>query len=351
MSLACRILIIRLSSLGDIIHALPAYQSLRDSFPSAEIDWLVEKRAAFLLSAIPGIQQVHEIDTRQIRKAPLDAASWKPVVAAVSRLRARNYDRAVDFQGLLKTGLLCRLSGAPFRVGFSSGLVRERPAHWFYSHRLDREGPERHVVDLNLALARLAGATAPARPVEFCPLPEDERSVETLLNQRQLSDFVIINPGGGWETKQWRPERYGALAKRIVRELKLQVAVTTGPGEEELFRIIEDHSGGTRPAHLILPFVRLIPLLARARLVIGGDTGPVHLACALGVPVVAIHGPSSPIRNGPWGTRGEAVYRTLHCSFCYGRTCPRERECMDLGEGEVFDAVQRCLQGASSVDY
>jgi heptosyltransferase-1 len=334
-----KILIIRLSSLGDILHALPALGCLRSSFPTARIDWLVEKRNSFLLSAVGGIDEVIVLDTSLLRKSPWIPAAWGPARELIAFLRAREYDACIDFQGLLKTGLLAALSGARTRIGFPGKLVREWPAHWFYQQTPGPPPGETHVVELNKLLARSAGADPASPMVEFKVPPQDDSYVRSLLKAEGLEDFVVINPGGGWPTKRWAPGRYGRLAARILNELGLPVIVTTGPGEEALFAEISSVEGTNGIRHFQLSFLQLIPFLRKARLLIGGDTGPFHLACALGTSVVGIFGPTSPVRNGPWRVGEQSVFHQLPCSFCNGRTCPTQIECMQITVEEVFDAV------------
>ena len=347
-----RILIIRLSSLGDILHAVPAVRSLRSAFPHAVIDWLVEERARFLLSIVPGLTSILVIDTKALRKTPWRFAGWQRHWRVIREMRSRHYDVALDFQGLLKTGLLSLLSGARIRIGFSSELVREGGASLFYNRTLSKPENQQHIVVQNQLLAELAGTAGISSPVELLTPPADADEVQELLAQAAVRDFVVINPGGGWYTKRWNPVKYGALAKRIRSELGLQVVVTTGPEEESLYREILLNSGDCRPVHFALPFLRLIPLFRRARLVIGGDTGPFHLACALGTPVVGIFGPTSPLRNGPWREQDEAVVRVLPCSYCNGRTCPTRNECMDIPVEEVFRAaVQRLRKEVEQPRY
>jgi lipopolysaccharide heptosyltransferase I len=338
-----KILIIRLSSLGDILHAVPAVQSLRRTFPEARIDWLVEQRTSVLLSAVVGIDRIFTIDTRSLRMGILRSESWTRLWAVLRALRAERYDLSLDFQGLVKTGLLSLLCGATERLGFDRKLVREQPAQWFYTRRVGRGPSARHVVQLNESLAQAAGALRPTGRAELRARPEHLASIEDRLRQEKLSDFVVINPGGGWITKKWSPQKYGQLAERIASELGLPVVVTTGPGEEDLYHQIVRSCSDPVPRHFQVSFMELIPLLSSARLLIGGDTGPFHLACALGTPVVGIFGPTSPARNGPWSGEDEAVARTLSCSFCNGRTCPTSIECMDISMEEVFQSVQRRL--------
>jgi heptosyltransferase I len=339
-----RILIIRLSSLGDILHTLPAFVDLRTSFPNAKIDWLVGKKFRFLLSAVRGIDALHILDTSRLLQFPLDREAWRQLSSMIRRLRSLQYDFSIDFQGLLKTAVLGLLSGAGTRIGFSRDLVRERPAHWFYQQALQKPREQFHVLALNRMLAELAGARPASIPLDLVVADQDTRLVNSLLLQEHLTEFVAINPGGGWPTKVWQPERYGVLAAKIQSERGLPVVVTTGPGEEALFDTIAAHCSKVPPRHFHLSFLQLIPLFKKARLLIGGDTGPFHLACALGTPVVGIFGPTSPLRNGPWSDGDEAICRTLPCSFCHKRKCPTNNECMDVGVDDVYAAVIRQLE-------
>ncbi len=195
-----------------------------------------------------------------------------------------------------------------------------------------------HVVDANQLLTQAVGAVRITEPVQLTVPEQTSSAISERLEQLKLSGFVVINPGGGWGTKRWPPARYGSLAERIIRQLGLEVVVTTGPGEEGLFWDIQSNCS-SRVHHLQMTFLELIPLLKQARLFVAGDTGPLHLACALGTPVVGIYGPTSPTRNGPWSPGDRYVVKVLSCSFCYGRTCPTQNECMDISVDEVFRAA------------
>jgi ADP-heptose:LPS heptosyltransferase len=262
----------------------------------------------------------------------------------IRALRRNKYDLSLDFQGLIKTGVLSYLSGARCRMGFSKNLVRERPAHWFYHRVLEKPGEEMHVARLNLELALAAGGARIQLQTGLTASEEDWQTIETRLAEAQLSQYVIINPGGAWPTKRWKTSNYAELADKIYGELNLRVVITTGPEEGHLYREIRDVCATRVPAHFPVTFMQLIPLCLKARLFVGGDTGPFHLACALGTPTVGIFGPTSPVRNGPLSLQDQTVFHKLHCSFCYGRTCPTQNECMDIGVDEVFGAVVRRLE-------
>jgi ADP-heptose:LPS heptosyltransferase len=343
MNASLRILVIRLSSLGDILHTLPAFAALREAYPNANIDWLVAEKCRFLPAAIRGIHFVHALDTGALLCFPGNHQAWHQLWILIRNLRSQHYDLSFDFQGLIKTSLLSFLSGARTRLGFSRELAREYPAHWLYHRKLAKPQQPAHVLQLNRMLAELPGALPASAAFDFVVPDNDSKFVDSLLAKEQLTDFVILNPGGGWPTKRWSLERYGVLAKRIKMELGLAVAVTTGPGEELYYRTIAEHCGNCLPSHLSVSFLQLIPLLKKARLVVGGDTGPFHLACALRTAVVGIFGPTSPLRNGPWTCEDEVITHTLPCSFCYGRTCATKNECMDISVDEVFAAVVRRL--------
>ncbi len=208
------ILIIRLSSLGDILHTLPAFSGLRASFPGAKIDWLSAKKSVSLLSAVRGIDEIHVLDTGSLQKFPPDWPAWSSTKELVRKLRARNYDYAIDFQGLLKTGFLAFLSGSRTRLGFSRDLVRERPAHWFYNRTLSKPDTQFHVLELNRKLAGLTGGHIGPTSLDFAVREEDAARIDSLLAKEGLTDFVIINPGGGWPTKRWNLERYGDSGRK-----------------------------------------------------------------------------------------------------------------------------------------
>jgi heptosyltransferase-1 len=339
-----KILIIRLSSLGDILHVLPAFLSLRSSFPDSKIEWLTAAKSAFLLKAVPGIDKLHVIDTDSLLHFPADGNAWRSARNVIRELRASHFDIAIDFQGLLKTAILGCMTGSRIRLGFSKHLVRERPAHWFYHGALSKPAHPVHVLTLNQRLAALAGAQPISAPIEFNVPEEDSRATDLLLEQAQIKQFLVVNPGGGWPTKRWDPARYGMLAKRIQEELNTRVVVTTGPREAELYKTIAAHCAAPAPLHFPGSFLQLIPLFRKAQLVIAGDTGPFHLACAVRTPVVGIFGPTFPIRNGPWGNEDEVVSRNLPCSGCYWRACPSHDECMDIPVEEVFAGVIRRMR-------
>lgn len=315
-----RLLVLRLGSMGDIIHTLPAVAMLRRAFPAATIGWAVERRWSDLLcsgGAVSGprspekplVDLVHVVDTFAWRAAPFSDETWREVRDAVRELRGQRYDVAIDFQGAWKSAILAQLSRAPRRIGFLQ--PREKPATLFYTHQVAARG--RHIVEQNLSLAEFDPRTrvgdpghtiAPPQQVCF-PLPQDsatEHAVDQRLRKSGINGFALINPGAGWGAKCWPAERYAEVVRALAVH-GLRSVVNFGPGEEQLARDVERAANGAAVA-LPATIADLIALTRRARLFVGGDTGPMHLAAALGIPLVALFGPTDPARNGPYVVSG-----------------------------------------------
>jgi heptosyltransferase-1 len=295
--------IVKLSALGDIVHALPVAGALRARWPTSRLTWIVERRHAAVLRGHPALDEVVTVDTHAWRRAGQPQALVAAAAAMLDtrrRLRAAAIDTVLDLQGLVKSGLVSRATGAPARVGFARG--RERPAALFLTRRVTPPPAARHVVDQYLALAEAVGADRPAR-VEF-PLPVDpaaEAAIDAFFAARHLpprTRVVVLNPGAGRPGKRWPIDRFAALAGHLAR--RSRVLVLWGPGEEAGAQAIAGDLPGVVPA----PPTDLGGLLAvvrRASVVVAGDTGPLHLAAAAGVPCVGLFGPTSGVRNGPYG--------------------------------------------------
>jgi heptosyltransferase-1 len=283
-----KFLIVRLSSLGDLVHTIPAVAALRATFPSARIDWLVDRRWC------PLIELVTCID----RAIPL-GRSARGLFALVTRLRREHYTCALDLQGRYRSAVLGWLSGAPHRVGRAAVATREPGAALFYTDRIVPTG--RHIVDMTTDLAVQVGAKPQPEP-QF-PLhipPEAVKAVRERLSRDGISGpYVVVSPGGGWKSKCWPPERFGALAAAIFRSYNLPSVVNIAPGEEEVARSIARAASPVNISALSFAIPELAALLAGARLVIAGDTGPLHLAAALGTRVIGLFGSTDPERNGP----------------------------------------------------
>lgn len=342
-----RILIVRLSAMGDIIHAMPAVAGLRAQFPDSRIDWAIEERWLPLLTSRaqselqndsapspeqPLVNVVHPVHMRRWRESPFSAKTRTEVLALRTRLRQLKYDHAIDLQGAIRSALLARASGAKVRAGALH--PRELPARWWYN--VKAHTPAEHVVDqaAEVVLAALGQRINPA-PVPFPSSPDMEQRASELL--RTLSpQLAIINPGAGWGAKCWPPERYAELV-RILGEHGIFSLVNAGPGEMELAQSV--CHGNERVANVVeCSLGQLIALTRRASVFIGGDTGPMHLASALSIPVVAIFGPTDPARNGPYGGR-YTVLRNPESRRDHSRRQAPERGLLSISVEQVAEAV------------
>jgi lipopolysaccharide heptosyltransferase I len=300
------IAIVKLSSLGDVVHALPVAATLRARLPQARLTWIVERREAAVLAAHPALDEVVAVDTRGWRRArsPAALAGVAGAVQAVARhLGAARFDVALDLQGLIKSGILIALTRAPIRIGFHAWSSREPLSALFTNRRVARPRGV-HVVEQYLALP---GALGIGEPVIDFRLPSDpaaESAIDEFFGASGLKPrnrVVVLNPGAGQPGKQWATERFRTLAGRLASEAGAQVVVVWGPGEDALARTIADQPS---PRVLLGPptsLVQLISVLRRASLMVAADTGPLHLAAALGTPCLGLYGPTDPSRNGPYG--------------------------------------------------
>lgn len=302
------LLIIRLSALGDVLHTIPAVLELRGAFPRAEISWAVEPPYAELVAEVSGVDRVIPVASKRWRRNLLAGQTYREAASVRRGLRAAaTGDCAVDFQGLLKSASLGWIAGAKRRFGFDAGSIRERAALMFINRPID-PGDARHIIEINRGLARgviLAEGGAPSRPIE--PNFSDwASSGSTPATRRAVREpFAALLPGSGGKGKIWNIDRWKGLADIVAREHALRPLVVWGPGEEALAASIA--AGGPAVKAPETDLRELAFVLARAKIVIGGDTGPLHLAAALGTAVVGLFGPTDPARNGPWCQQDHCV--------------------------------------------
>jgi heptosyltransferase-1 len=350
-----RILIVRLSAMGDVIHTLPAAQGLRAAFPNAMIGWIIEERWAELLCA-PGTQLrgprsaqrplvdwVHPVSLTGWRESLFTIPTLQQIAKVWNDVRSVRYDVAVDLQGAIRSAVLARWSGA--RIVYGAAEPRESPASLWYTRRVIARGA--HVVEQNVSVAEAAaqGKTEVSQ-VEFPHDVEAERRIDQRLAEQGVSQLAILNPGAGWGAKRWPAERYGRVARALADD-GVRAILNYGPGEDDLAREAEAASEGTATP-MKCSITELIALTRRARLFIGGDTGPLHLAAALQVPVVAIFGPTDPARNGPYGTRS-VVLRNPASPTTHARHSQPDEGMMDIGVDAVVDSARRLLNEARVV--
>jgi heptosyltransferase I len=335
-----RFLVVKFGSLGDIVHCLPSVAQLRNVFPHAEIDWLIERKNKVVVELSGLNVRLIPIDTYQWRNSP-GIGSAKEIAEFVWALRTDGYDCTIDFQGLLKSAFFGYLSGAPIRIGWERDFLKESVSRFFYTEVVT---PKRiHIIDQQMELLGPLGID-PDWDTEV-PLKAPEPARKSVAHKlKGMSEYVVINPGGNWFTKCWAPERYGELAKRLMQD-GFPVAVTWGPGEEFMVHELRRAAGsGLREIPTTLE--ELVALCENAKLFVGGDTGPMHFAAAVGTPIVAIFGPTSSDRNGPFRREDIVVERRLPCRPCYERAkCPLEHwQCIvDITVDHVHEACRKRL--------
>lgn len=350
--MSMRILIVKLGAIGDIVHTLPAAAAIRANVPQAHISWVVESRSAGILHGCPAVDDIIEIDTRSMRGGKVIDEILLDMSKQAKLIRRRKYDVALDFQGLIKSAVIAKVSGAGQRWGFARPALRE-PASRFLLTDTVAIPPKTHVIHKNLHLASAAlGFAFDGERLEF-PIAVDEADIaeaDAIITQTgegitQTGErFAILNPGGGWVTKLWHAEKFGQLADRIFEATGMPSVIATGPAETGL---AGRAAAASRSGKLIAaqPGLKGFYELARhAAVYVGGDTGPTHIAVAAGAPVVGIFGPTEWWRNGSLAPLDICVERTdIGCrTDCHRRTCSNWI-CMDIGVEEVFAAVMKRL--------
>lgn len=313
---AGRLLIVRLSAIGDIVHTLPAAAALTAA--RFEVIWAVQPGGLPLVAGNPAVAATVKVPaSRPFRPGAL--------LQAVRRLKAARVGTALDFQGLWKSAFWARASGARRRIGWNAAARREPASAMLLTERHELPASAVHVLDKNLALLAALGIEAIGRR-EF-PLPAHEREaarVDRELAVLALERPVLLHPGGGWTTKLWPPELYGELASRLARR-GIPTLVSWGPGERGLAERVVAASGGTAIACFPCGLVEFAALAGRARAIVAADTGPLHLACAVGLPAVALFGPTDAARNGPWSPADLVLSRRPPCFPCHRRECATHR--------------------------
>jgi heptosyltransferase-1 len=335
--------------MGDILHALPAVTALRIAHPAWTIEWVVEPTWRALLAAKqdavrdtgndrpmqPLVDRIHIASSKQWRKTPFSGQTRREISALRRALKNERYDAVLDLQGALRSAVIARMASSRRFVGESH--PREAIARWLFSERIDTHTA--HVIEQDIELASaVAGDTlTPVQPW----LPADPEAESWACEQlRPGEPTVLINPGAGWGAKRWPAERYAEVA-RVLLNRGIRVLVNAGPGELALADTIVKKTGGGA-SFLLCSVEQLIAITRRISLAIAGDTGPLHLACALGRPVVGIYGPTDPSRNGPYGTRFK-VLRSPESRRDHSRREAPEAGLLTITPEDVLQAAEELL--------
>jgi lipopolysaccharide heptosyltransferase I len=342
-----RVLIVRLGALGDIVHAIPVAAALRRAYPSVRIDWLVSAKHREILDLVP------VIDRRLVVKDRLDAnnEAGTSLFGAIRELRRNRYDVALDLQGLIKSAVIARSSGAGRVVGFSSRYLREPLARVFYTDVHDPGGEgiyapseTRHVVEINLGILAPLGIQA-GRP-EF-PIERAESAAARQVAASTGGRYALLNPGAAWPNKRWPPARLAAVAAALRDRRGLASLVLWGPGERALADEVIALAGGAAILSPQTSIADIVELARGAAVMVSGDTGPTHIAAAVGTPIVGLYGPTRAERNGPWMPDDVTLSRASICKCHHLRRCTQDVMCLlDIQTSEVMDAVERRLDAA-----
>jgi ADP-heptose:LPS heptosyltransferase len=325
---------VRLGSLGDIVHTFPAVAALRTAFPDSEIVWLAHKRWKLLVESSSLASQVWTAETR----------SFSSIRETIRQISKANFSASIDYQGLWKSASLPFLSRVSRRIGFSSETIREFGVPVLYTDRVRASAT--HIAEQNGELSQRAGSRDLVGKFNLHVPEQGESTIRDFLRENSLNRYIVLSPGGGWRSKCWPAQRFGALCHRIHSSLGLRCVINCGPGEEQLASAVQSSSGDAAPLLYNGDLSSLMALLRNAVCIVGGDTGPLHLAVALGTPAVAIFGPTNPARNGPYPP-GDIVLRATNVVTTHARQEDTHPSLLSVEVDAVFDAV-RCRIGVAA---
>lgn len=324
-----KILIIKPSSLGDIIHSLPFLDAVKTTFPKAEIHWVVAKGLEGLLENHPMVSRLWIIKKDQWKNYRKIGETAAEIRGLFKGLKNESFDMVVDLQGLFRSGIITYATHSPIRIGFSE--AREG-SPIFYNYKV-KGGKDIHAVDRYLKLALAIGCEPEIR----FPLPLIIESEKVRTIKKELGAYAVIVPGARWRTKQWDAERFGKLASM----LDIRTLVVGSGSDDEIARIIEGVSKGNALSLAgKTDITELVSIIRSARFVVSNDSGPMHIAAAAGIPIVAIFGPTNPIRTGPYGSRHVIVQSDIFCVPCYKKMCKTMMCMSDISVEKVYEAVK-----------
>jgi lipopolysaccharide heptosyltransferase I len=332
-----RFLVVRLTALGDILHTVPAVAALRAAHPGAKIDWVVERKWAPVLEGSPALDEV----------IPFDRRSMWGAIECVQRLRENRYTCAIDFQGLYKSSLLAVLSGASRRIGFDRAWAREANAAMFYTERV---APlDHHVAELNYSLAEQAGASRPASPEYPLRVPAGgAASIRARLHDLGITgEYIVVGPGGSWRAKCWPAERHGEFCREFEKKNSIRIVVTHGPGEKPIADEVLRAAAPSCPVAIPTTIEELMGLLSHARFLVAADSGPLHLAAALGTPVIGLYGPTDPARNGPFVPGAVILQKARPDEISYKRRSDSSPAMLRITVEEVLAATDKLLKASA----
>ena len=341
------ILIVKLSAIGDVVHTLPLLEVLRKNFPEARIDWVVEEEASRIIDGHNDIDHVIVSHRKSWQKSLLKPGGRSSVLRDIReflrKLRSQEYDLIIDVQGLFKSGILTGLSKGRRKIGFTGGregssFFLTEPPH-FFDYNL-------HALDRYLKAAEYLDCRCDSWKGDIPIRPSDKRVVEQLLSENRLDNerLLAINPMARWKTKLWEPARFARLADMIAKESSARVIFTGGPQDRAVVDEIVAQMESS-PVNLTgrTSLKALAHLYSRCRLLITTDTGPMHIAAAMGTPVVALFGPTAPWRTGPYGKTHVVIREDMECSPCFKKRCAHLTCMKSIRVEKVFESARPFL--------
>ncbi len=345
-----KILIVKLSSIGDVVHSLPTLKALRDTFPKAYIAWVVEEKSKDVVIGNPYLDEVIIFEKERWKKELFKTKSAREsvdeIVVFARQLREKKFDIALDLQGLLRSGLIAYFSGAKWRVGYKDS---REVSHLFYNIKVPRNKEIVHAVDSYLQLARYLGAESTSVSFPLWVSPEDRLFADDFIKRHGWTEkdmLVGINPGASIPHKRWDKDNFARLGGHLAKTLDVKVILFGAPSDAPLVQEIASKMSAVHPldASGKTTIKQLAALIEKCALFIGNDTGPMHIAVAMGTPVIALFGPDNPHRTGPYGMKNKILYHELSCSPCIRNpTCGGEYTCLKL------ITVQDVMQTAESM--
>ena len=350
-----RVLIVKMSALGDIIHALPVLSFLHQVSPGIEVDWVVEEPFREILEGNPLISRLHQVRTRHWRKAPLAAATRREIGEIRDTLRGRNYDLVFDIQGNLKSGLVDLLSGGKTVIGFSADLLQEKANLLFTTRQIPSRRGDHHVTDQCLRVVSVPFGRdfkGMVLTTDISTTAEEDAAAEVLLSTLADGLVFLCHCGTTWETKFWYDEGWMSLGKSLLALYPDSTLLLSWGNEKERDTVTAFAAAIGRGARVLdrYPLKGFTALLKRVDMVIGGDTGPVHIAAAVGTPTVSLYRASDGRRSGPRGAQDIIVQAPLPCTACFRTHCDKDAECRrSITVGMVLEAVGK-LFGVNNIE-
>ncbi len=344
-----RVLIVKASALGDIVHALPVLDYLHQVAPGVEVDWVAEEQFREIVAGNPLVSRVHVVRTKRWRKQPFRKDTWRDVADLKAALRDRNYDMVFDIQGNLKSGLVCWLTGVRNIIGFSTELLQEKVNAFFTTRQVPVRRADYHVTDQCLRVVSMPFAkdfSEMSLTTDIATSPGDDEAAATLLATLDDGLVFLFHCGTTWQTKLWTEENWTALGKAVLDTYPAASILLTWGNDDEhrlVMRLAKALGNGARVVDRY-PLRGLIALLKKVDMVVGGDTGPVHLAAAVGTPTVSFYRASDGRRSGPRGANHRIVQSPLHCAKCFRTKCDDDHSCRDsISPDAMLQAIEKIL--------